>query len=395
MKHASTLAPQDWMKAAETTAIMNALGKGQALFVGGCVRNALLGEAVDDIDIATKHTPEEVVEILTQAKVKTIPTGIDHGTITAIVDGKSFEVTTLRKDVETDGRRAVVAFTNDWAEDAARRDFTINTLLMDIDGKVYDPLGQGLDDVRERRVVFVGQPEDRIAEDYLRILRYFRFHALYAYGEADKQALEACRAAANKIPKLSRERITQEFFKILSVEDPTKILSIMFENNILRAFSEVGYDQNLFKHLCTFQNNYGLAFLASRLFVLGGLNKNSLESLEQYLLIPKVFKKDIDAIAGVLELVNLNKEHAVKAAVYKYGRVATAQALMIELAQDRVMNGYAPKALEIVQNWDIPSFPVTGKDLVNKGVQPGPELGKELERLENEWINGGFKILPD
>jgi len=395
MKHVSILEQQDWMKAAETKAVMDALGTGQAMFVGGCVRNALLGEPVEDIDIATKHTPEEAEKILTAANIKVIPSGIDHGTITAVTNGKPFEITTLRKDVETDGRRASVAFTHDWAEDAARRDFTMNTLLMDMDGKIYDPLGRegkgGLDDLRACRVIFVGNPQERIAEDHLRILRYFRFHALYARNAPDEKSLAACRDAADKIPDLSRERITQEFFKILSVEEPTKILSIMFENNILNIFSKVGYDEKLLKHLCAFQNNYALAFLSSRLLVLLGLNKDNLEKFEQYLLIPKIFKKDMAAITGVLALPDLKEDHAVKVAIYKFGRVPTAQALMIELAQDRVMNGYGPKAIEIIQKWEIPNVPTTGENLIKKGIQPGPELGQELERLENEWIDRGFE----
>ena len=391
MKAVESITPQDWMKAAETRAVLDALGEGSALFVGGCVRNALLGEAVDDIDIATPLVPEEVIKRLEATEIKAVPTGIEHGTVTAVAEGKAFEITTLRKDVETDGRRAVVDFSEDWAEDAARRDFTMNTLLMDADGQVFDPLGSGLEDLKARRVVFVGDPKARIAEDHLRILRYFRFHALYAEGEPDKEALRACREAADKIPELSKERITQEFFKILSVDDPVSILNIMFENKILSEFSESGYNPELLKHLCTFQNNYSLGFIASRLFVLAGCDEKNLNNFEKFLLIPKVFKRDIENLNQVLALPDLSEEHAVKVAVYKFGRVPTAQALMIELAQDRVMNGYAPQALDIIQNWDIPNFPVSGEDLIKKGVPEGPELGRKLERLENEWIESGFK----
>lgn len=390
MKSASTFEPQDWMKAPETLAVMKALGDGNARFVGGCVRNALLGEPVDDIDIATTLKPEDIIAALEKANIKAIPTGIEHGTVTAVEDGKPFEITTLRKDVETDGRHATVAFSADWVEDAKRRDFTMNTLLMDIGGNVYDPLGQGLEDLRARKVMFVGNPEERIAEDHLRILRYFRFWALYGKGELDKDALEACKAAADKIKDLSRERITQEFFKILSVDEPVSILSIMFENNILKCFSESGYNAELLKHVCDFQNRYGLRFLASRLLVMAGLDKNNLNDFEEFLLIPKVFKRDIENMIQVLALPDLSDDHTVKVAVYKFGRVPTAQSLVIELAQDRVMNGYAPKALEIIQNWDIPNFPITGEDLIKKGSSQGPELGRELERLENEWIERGF-----
>ena len=390
MKPVSKLDIQDWMISKEAGAVMEALGAGNALFVGGCVRNALLGKAVDDIDIATKLTPDEVVRRLEKDGIKTVPTGIEHGTVTAVADGKPFEITTLRKDVETDGRHAVVAFSTDWAEDAARRDFTMNTLLADQDGNIFDPLGQGLDDLRARRVVFVGAPAQRIAEDHLRILRYFRFHALYASGDPDADALKACQDAADKIPALSKERITQEFFKILSVDDPVSVLKIMFEHNILKQFSKLEYDTDLLGYVCEFQNRYGLAFVAARLWVLAGFKETNLQSFEELLLIPKVFKKDIKAIASVLALPDLSDDHPVKVAVYKFGRVATAQALIIELAQDRVMNGYAPEALGIIQKWDVPNFPISGEDLIKKGVPQGPELGRELERLEEEWIKRGF-----
>ncbi|HOO80967.1 MAG TPA: CCA tRNA nucleotidyltransferase [Alphaproteobacteria bacterium] len=390
-KPVSMLEPQDWMKADETQSVMKALGQGYALFVGGCVRNALLGQSVDDIDIASALTPDEVTKKLEAAGIKVIPTGIDHGTVTAVTGGKPFEITTLRKDVETDGRRAVVEFSTDWAEDARRRDFTMNTLLMDLEGNIYDPLGCGLKDLHARRVVFVGDPRKRIAEDYLRILRYFRFHALYADGAPDAQALAACRTAADKIAALSKERITQEFFKILSVDDPLTVLILMFENDILKEFKTPEYDERLLKSLCYFQKNYGLVSIAARLLILAGFAEKNLKAFDDFLLIPKVFKKDIENLNQVLALPDLKDDHAVKVAIYKHGRTATAQGLMIELALDRVMNGYAPQAVKIIQNWDIPDFLLTGEDLIKEGFKPGPQLGEELQRREDAWIKGGFK----
>ena len=165
----------------------------------------------------------------------------------------------------------------------------------------------------------------------------------------------------------------------------------MFKNNILKEFSEYGYDAVLLRYVCKFQDDYSLGFLASRLLILAGLKPEPPDSFEEYLLIPKVFKKDMQAISGVLSLPDLSDDQAVKVAIYKYGRVPTAQALMIELAQDRVINAYAPKALDIVQNWDVPDFPVTGEDLIKEGHKPGPDLGAELTRLEDEWIAGGFE----
>jgi poly(A) polymerase len=267
----------------------------------------------------------------------------------------------------------------------------MNTLLADATGNIYDPTGEGIKDLEARRVRFVGDPATRIKEDYLRILRFFRFHASYGKGEPDKAGLSACKAAADKIPTLSRERITQEFFKILSVDKPVDILSIIFDNSVLKDFLFPEYEPDLMRHSCEFQDRFGLAFVASRIFLLAGLKVKNVEAMEKLLLIPKVFKKDIEAISKVLELPNLDKDHAVRVAIYRFGRVATAQALMIELAQDRVMNGYAPKAIELIQKWEIPNLPVDGTDLMKAGIKEGPELGQALAKIEDWWIAAEFK----
>ena len=220
LKPALKIDPPEWMRDPGVLRVMDLLnGKEedvQALFVGGCVRNTLMRRDVEDIDIATKLTPDQVIEICNQAQVKVVPTGMKHGTVTIVIEGKPFEVTTLRHDVNTDGRHAEVAFTNSWHEDIKRRDFTVNSLLADLSGNIYDLIERGIEDLQTGKVIFVGNPAKRIAEDYLRILRFFRFHAHYGQGEPDKKALEACFAAADKIESLSKERITQEFLKILN-----------------------------------------------------------------------------------------------------------------------------------------------------------------------------------
>lgn len=397
LKSVKTIRPQVWMTQPETCAVMDALGSegGKALFVGGCVRNALLEEAVEDIDIATQYVPQQVIQILEERGIRVLPTGIDHGTVTAIVKGKPFEITSLRRDVETDGRHAVVSFTQDWVEDAHRRDFTINTLLADQKGCIYDPLGKGLADLEERRVVFVGRARQRIAEDVLRILRFFRFHGAYGRGAPDYDALNACREFADKIADLSRERVTQEFFKIMALDNPVATLSLMFENNVLKTFSFPEYDSDLLENFCAFQERYGLCFVAARLLVLAGFKTKNVKVLEEALLIPKVFQKDIKAISEVLALEDLSNAQAVKVAIYKHGRVASAQALLIELVQDRVINGYAPVALDIIQNWDVPDFPVSGETLIRAGYEPGPALGQKLEEMEEAWIQSGFKEIGE
>ena len=209
------LARAPWLNEADTKAVMDALQAegGAARFVGGSVRNALMGEPVSDVDIATTATPEKAKALLEAKGVKVVPTGIDHGTITAVTSTRHFEITTLRVDVATDGRRADVAFTDDWVEDAKRRDFTMNALYCDADGTVHDPLG-GLDDLKARRVRFIGDPHERIREDYLRILRFFRFHAWYGKGEPDDAGLRACAEEKEGLRQLSGERVRDELFKI-------------------------------------------------------------------------------------------------------------------------------------------------------------------------------------
>ena len=233
---------QNWMLAPETIRLFKILqgdaplDTPQALFVGGCVRNLLLDKSVEDIDIATVLSPDNVMQALGDEGVKVIPTGIEHGTVTAVIGEQVYEITTLRQDTQADGRRAVVEFTDCWVEDARRRDFTMNTLLMDLKGNVFDPLNSGVSDIDARKVRFVGNAAQRIEEDHLRILRFFRFSALYGAGEFDAEGLRACEAGAENISKLSRERITQEFFKIIASDKPADVIKVMFEHGVLKDF---------------------------------------------------------------------------------------------------------------------------------------------------------------
>ena len=225
-----------WRKRRGMARLLKALAasEGQTRYVGGAVRDDLLDLPVNDVDLATRLQPNDVVSRLEAAKIKAVPTGIDHGTVTAVSDGHPFEITTLRRDVSTDGRRATVAFTDDWKEDAARRDFTINALSADpMTGEIFDYFG-GLTDLANRHIRFIGDPLMRIAEDHLRILRFFRFHARFGRGEPDQAALDACAARANDLMALSRERIADELLKLLAVEDPSPTVGIMLQRNILR-----------------------------------------------------------------------------------------------------------------------------------------------------------------
>src|SRR3954469_13371840 len=225
-----------WRKRRGMKRLLAALGadKGLTRYVGGAVRDDLLDLTVNDVDLATRLQPDEVISRLDAAKIKPVPTGIEHGTVTAVSDGHAFEVTTLRRDVSTDGRRATVAFTDDWKEDAARRDFTINALSVDPrTGEIFDYFG-GLEDLKGRHIRFIGDPLQRIAEDHLRILRFFRFHARFGSGELDIAALDACTRRANDLMALSRERIADELLKLLAVADPAATVAIMLQHGILR-----------------------------------------------------------------------------------------------------------------------------------------------------------------
>lgn len=372
------------MKQPETQKVMRALGGDEtppkALFVGGAVRNTLFGDPVVDIDIATALPPEEVVERLGLANIKSIPTGIDHGTVTAVVNKKPFEITTLRRDVETDGRRAVVAFTQDWREDAQRRDFTINTLLAGPDGAVYDPTGRGLSDSEARRVVFVGAPDERIAEDYLRILRFFRFYAWYGKGAPDDAALAACRAAADKISTLSKERITHEVLKILAVPDPVDVLSLMFENKILEALFSKEYQPERLSELCALQAGYRAPEIMARLFVLDGLRHKDVGS---FLMLSNAQKKTLGCYEAAFSGLGEISEKTVKKLVYKYKNDIALQVLFFK---------GAPEDLRaLAQSWRAPEFPLTGEDLLKAGMSPGPGLGKKLSEIESWWMDRHFE----
>lgn len=378
---------QDWMIAPETAAVMEALGPGKALFVGGCVRNALLGRKVEDVDIATTLAPLIAMEHLKAAGLRVVPTGIDHGTVTAVSGGKGFEVTTLRRDVSTDGRRAVVAFTEDWAEDAQRRDFTMNTLLADTAGNVYDPTGRGLDDLEGGCVVFVGDPARRIAEDYLRILRFFRFHAVYGRGEPDAAALAACRVAADKIPLLSRERITKEFMSILAADDPAAVLGLMFPNGILKDLPHRDYDPDVLRRLCAFQKKRGADDRGGRLAVLAGCDPGHTAAMEKYLLFTTRERRDyaalLSACAGMKEVT----EKSVRVLVYREENGIAYQALLLHCALKGECSG---DLLDIAAGWTAPVFPLTGEDLVRAGIPQGPEIGRLLSAVEEWWIEGNF-----
>lgn len=359
--------------------LFKALGGGDVLrFVGGCVRNSVLGEPIGDIDLATKLTPPDVIKKLKAAGIKTVPTGIDHGTVTAVLNGQGYEITTLRRDIETDGRRATVAFTQAWEEDAARRDFTMNTLLSDLSGNIFDPLRTGLKHLKAGKVLFVGDPAERIAEDYLRVLRFFRFHATYGKGQPDRKALIACGNAAKKMNTLSRERVTQELLKILQGRKPADALVLMQEYRLLSDIFVPGLKKEKLQKIFRKQKEIDVAALAARLSVISTPKK-----LKDRLRLPLRTLALVSDIQDAGKLFRKVSKQQILLSLYTYGREITEQALLIK--------GASPQYMKFAREEDIPVFKMKGRDLIKGGMKPGPEVGKKLRRLELAWIRSGFK----
>jgi poly(A) polymerase len=360
--------------------LLNVLGAKEGLirFVGGTVRDELLGIPHADIDLATRLEPQAVMERLGRTKIKAIPTGIDHGTVTAVSKGQVAEITTLRRDVSTDGRRATVAFTEDWKEDAARRDFTINALSADpVSGEIFDYFG-GLDDLEKRHIRFIGDPLARIAEDHLRILRFFRFHARFGSGELDAGALDACTARANDLMALSRERIADELLKLLGLPDPAATVGVMLQRNILRpVLPEIAPE--------------GIAALEAliRAEQSAGIEPNALRRLAA--LLPRD-PEIASAIATRLKLSNKSRKRLTCAAGNDLD--PSPQALGYrsgpDCAVDRLLLAGRTDDAAAIVSWKPPRLPVKGGDLIRRGLPEGPAVARALRRIEDEWVRAGF-----
>lgn len=362
---------------------------GTARFVGGCVRNSLLGQPVDDIDIATPLTPDEVSRAVTLRGMKAIDTGAEHGTLTVVVNSHPFEVTTLRRDVSTDGRRATVAFTTEWPEDAARRDFTINALYADLDGTVYDYHG-GVADLQAGLVRFIGDADTRIAEDHLRILRLFRIHSWYGRGEIDAVALTASQVARQKIRSLSGERIQKEMLKLLRARAPLQALRAMRDTQVLEEVVTGAGDFAALSAMCQIDEAHGyapdpilrLVLLARHADVAAGVASRWRLSNDDRARLLGAFK-----LAGVL--------HADIAAtdlgplLYRHGAREIADQARLAWARSADSGRWAD-LLKIVSSWQRPQLPIDGADVMRAGVGQGPAVGKLLGAVEDWWVDAGF-----
>ena len=369
-----------WRRRRGMKRLLAALGAEQGLtrFVGGAVRDDLLGNPISDIDLATRIPPEEVVRKLEAARIKAVPTGIDHGTITAVSDGQPVEITTLRRDVSTDGRRATIAYTDDWKEDAARRDFTINALSADpISGEIFDYF-DGLADLQTRHIRFIGDPLQRIAEDHLRILRFFRFHARFGAGDPDQAALAACTARANDVMALSRERIADELLKLLAAADPSPTVAVMLGNAILApVLPEIGREAlGSLRSLVAAERD-------------AGLEPDPLRRLAA--LLPRD-PGVADDVAVRLRLSNKARKRLACAAGTE--RFPTPQALSYRLgcvcAVDRLLIDSQPAEAAAIAKWKAPRLPITGGALIGRGLREGPIVAKSLRKIEDRWVMLGF-----
>lgn len=388
------LQAQVWMVAPETQKLMQALlsDGGDARFVGGCVRDALVNRRVIDIDIATPLKPEEVIERLKRHKIAFAPTGLKHGTVTAVVDGVPFEITTLRVDVQTFGRHAEVKYTDDWKTDASRRDFTINAMYATAEGEIFDPFG-GVEDLRLGRVRFVGNPEKRIQEDVLRILRFFRFYAHFGRDMPDAAGLKACAAAAKQITKLSGERIRHETLKLLESDRCAAVWALMLQAGVVTHFLPEATNVRTLENLLRLEAAHeGAPYALRRLAALLDTTPGGLAHIVKAL---RLSNDQAEQLRQMVELAGLSlkmDESAVRKLVYRLGGDMTRNLMLLTVA--RANAGDFPDALyQAAQSFRPPRFPLTGDDVMKLGYSAGPEVGHALSVMEDWWVGQDF--MPD
>ena len=371
---AERLPAADWTLGEHLAALVAAFGPGNARYVGGAVRDTLLGEPVKDIDMATPLEPQQVLDRLAAAQIRAVPTGIDHGTITAVLPSGPVEITTLREDVSTDGRRATVAFAHDWRADAARRDFTINALYADpATLEISDYFG-GLADLAARRVRFIGDPHQRIREDHLRILRYFRFHARFGSNDADPQAEAACRALAPTLKGLSRERIGMETMQLLALADPAPTVARMADLGVLAMILPEA-DPAALARLVSEEQRQAIAPDPVRR--LAALIRADVATAEQ--------------VAARLRLSGAQRHQLASAAAREPGAI-DARALAYRIGREKALDRLLLAGADTtpLAAWEVPRFPLKGGEIVARGIVAGPDVARILRHVEHRWIAEGF-----
>ena len=385
------IALQPWMTEAPTRRVLAALAAGgvAARFVGGAVRDALMGRPVSDIDIATPAAPELVTALLEKARVKVVPTGVEHGTVTAVTKPRHFEITTLRRDVEPQGRRAVVAFIDDWRVDAERRDFTMNALFLDPDGTLHDYVG-GLADVVARRVRFVGDPATRIREDVLRLLRFYRFHAQLGRPPADEAARAACRALASLLPTLSAERVSAELLKLLAAPDPLPALSLMREDAVLPV---------VLPEAIRFDRLAGMIAIEPepdairRLAALIAVDAESALTLARRLRLSNEQRDRLLALMAPDWPLDLASDaRAQRRALYHLGPPGYRDLILLRAADQGASAKRRARTLLVrAEETGALEFPLRGRDVTALRIKPGPRIGELLASVAAWWEAGDFR----
>lgn len=406
---AASIAGAEWLEDAalqKLLGVLNADGE-EARIAGGAVRNALLGEAVADVDIATTTEPQETIRRAEAAGFRTAPTGIEHGTVTVIAEGKPYEVTTLRADVETDGRRAKVVFGRDWKADAERRDFTMNALYAQADGTVVDLVG-GLADLESRTLRFIGDAEQRIREDYLRIMRFFRFFAFYGSGRPDAEGLKACARLKDGLEKLSAERVWAELGKLLSAYDPSRALLWMRQSGVLTKALLESEKWGIDAIHGLVKAEHDLGWAADPLLRLASMvppDAVRMKTLAERLKLSNAEATRLTEWAGAPLLAANAREGEAAKKLYRAGRQPLLDRLRLSLASARARavnendalveaGGYS-RLLKFAEKWEEPTFPLKGTDLQEIGVPAGPGMGKILKQLEEDWVEADFRLERD
>jgi poly(A) polymerase len=373
---------------------LEAAHPGGARFVGGCVRNTLLGQEVDDIDIATVLVPDQVIAAARASGLDAVPTGIDHGTITVIANHRPYVVTTLRRDVSTDGRRATVAFTREWTEDAQRRDFRFNALYADRDGVLYDPTGGGVEDAYEGRVHFIGDPDDRIREDYLRILRFFRFFAWYGKGDPNPDGLAACARLKSGLLQLSAERVWKELKKLLAAFDPRPAIIAMETSGVFPLVLPEAAGRARLDGVIEIET--GILSAADPLLRIAALLPDDPEAARALSRRLKLSNEErarlVAALEGGERLVSYLSPREARRALYRIGEQAFCDRVTLLWAADP--EGKASPQwralLAIAKSWDRPRLPLSGEDIIAAGVPAGPRVGAVMREVETWWIDSDF-----
>lgn len=392
------LDPKDhtWLNDPGLRQILSALKAvgGEARPVGGAVRDALLGQPVKEVDLAVNLPPEKVTELLTQAGIKVVPTGFDHGTVTAVLDHKGYELTSLRRDIKTDGRHATVAFTNDWQEDAARRDFTMNSLYVDAQGMLFDYFG-GRSDLALGHVRFIGDAHERIKEDVLRILRFFRFYAWLGKGDVDTAGLQACCQMASLLPQLSVERVWREITKLLAAPNPLPAWKLMLDGKILMHILPEAIDMLRLGALFAIEQKYEIP--PSPLVRLAALLPKDYKLVAFVAQRMKTSKREQDALRTLAILPGLMRGKLdpvpFRRSLYEYGADAARDGAVL-VASESPSADLEP-VLALASEWEKPIFPVQGDDVLKLGVNPGPEVGAILSVVEEWWIEKDFRPSRD